>query len=197
MRETILIIIFLSIMCIFIIIHKNEVSFEETYSGEEYIVRNLNDKKDAAEKLDEMKRRLKKLIYYIDDLCDKNGKDDKLNFIRDYNSYIIRRFDNIIFRENTDNSKFTSYSINKGEEIVFCLRSRENGKLHDINELMYVAIHELAHVGCPEIGHTPLFKNINIELLKHGVNCNVYMYKDYNMNPEEYCGIELNNNILN
>ena len=60
MRETILIIIFLSIMCIFIIIHKNEVSFEETYSGEEYIVKNLNDKKDAAEKLDEMKRRLKK-----------------------------------------------------------------------------------------------------------------------------------------
>ena len=197
MRETILIIIFLSIMCIFIIIHKNEVSFEETYSGEEYIVRNLNDKKDAAEKLDEMKRRLKKLIYYIDDLCNKNGKDDKLIFIKDYNSYIIRRFDNIIFRENTDNSKFTSYSINKGEEIVFCLRSRENGKLHDINELMYVAIHELAHVGCPEIGHTPLFKNINIELLKHAVNCNIYYYKDYNINPEEYCGIELNNNILN
>ena len=58
MRETILIIIFLSIMCIFIIIHKNEVSFEETYSGEEYIVRNLNDKKDKG-KIDEMKRRLK------------------------------------------------------------------------------------------------------------------------------------------
>ena len=197
MRETILIIIFLSIMCIFIIIHKNEVSFEETYSGEEYIVKNLNDKKDAAEKLDEMKRRLKKLIYYIDDLCNKNDKDDKLNFIRDYNNNIIRRFDNIIFRENTDNSKFTSYSINKGEEIVFCLRSKEKSELHDINELMYVAIHEISHVGCPEIGHTPLFKNINIELLKHAINCGVYLYKDYNINPEEYCGIELNNNILN
>ena len=65
MRETILIIIFLSIMCLFIIIHRNEVSFEETYSGEEYIVRNLDDKKEAAEKIDEIKRRLKKLIYYI------------------------------------------------------------------------------------------------------------------------------------
>ena len=56
-------------MCLFIIIHKNEVSFEETYSGEEYIVRNLDDKKDAAEKIDEMKRRLRTLINYIDDLC--------------------------------------------------------------------------------------------------------------------------------
>ena len=197
MRETILIIIFLSIMCIFIIIHKNEVSFEETYSGEEYIVRNLNDKKDAAEKIDEMKKRLKKLINYIDDLCEKNSKDNKLNFIKDYNKNIIRKFNNIIFRESTDNSKFTSYSINKGEEIVFCLRSKENGEIHDINELMYVAIHEISHVGCPEIGHTPLFKNINIELLKHAINCGVYLYKDYNINPEEYCGIELNNNILN
>lgn len=197
MRETILIIIFLSVMCMFIIIHKNEVSYEGTYSGEEYIVRNLNDKNEAAEKIDEMKRRLKKLIFYIDDLCHKNNKDDKLKFIQQYNSNIIRKFDNIIFRESTENSKFTSYSINKGEEIVFCLRSSKDGRLHDINELMYVAIHEIAHVGCPEIGHTPLFKNINIELLKHGVNCNVYFYKDYNMNPEEYCGIELNNNILN
>ena len=197
MRETILIIIFLSIMCIFIIIHKNEVSYEETYSGEEYIVRNLNDSKDAAEKIDEMKRRLKKLIYYIDDLCKKNSKDSKLEFIKEYNNSIIRKFDNIVFRESTDNSKFTSYSINKGEEIVFCLRSGKNGELHDINELMYVAIHEIAHVGCPEIGHTPLFKNINIELLKHAINCNVYYYKDYNITPEEYCGVELNNNILN
>ena len=135
MRETILIIIFLSIMCIFIIIHKNEVSFEETYSGEEYIVRNLNDKKDAVEKIDEMKRKLKKLIYYIDDLCEKNSKDTKLNFIKEYNNNIIKKFDNIIFSESTENSKFTSYSINKGEEIVFCLRSSKNGELHDIKRV--------------------------------------------------------------
>ena len=87
-----------------------------------------------------MKRRLKKLIYYIDDLCKKNSKDTKLEFIKEYNNNIIRKFDNIIFSESTDNSKFTSYSINKGEEIVFCLRSSKNGELHDINELMYVAI---------------------------------------------------------
>ena len=55
----------------------------------------------------------------------------------------------------------TSKKINKGEEIVFCLRSIPDNKLHNINELMYVAIHEIAHVGCPEIGHTSLFKKIN------------------------------------
>ena len=50
---------------------------------------------------------------------------------------------------------------------------------------MYVAIYEIAYVGCPEVGHTPLFKNINIELLRHR-KFNVYYYKDYNINPEEY-----------
>ena len=33
-------------------------------------------------------------------------------------------------------------------------------------------------------------------MLKYNT-CNVYRYKDYNSNPEDYCGIELTNNILN
>ena len=87
--------------------------------------------------------------------------------------------------------------MNKGEEIVFCLRSKNDNKLHDINELMYVAIHEIAHVGCPEIGHTPLFLKINKILLKQAVECNVYVYKNYSLYPEDYCGIKLSTTILN
>ena len=63
--------------------------------------------------------------------------------------------------ENSNSSEYTSYSVNKGEEIVFCLKSRKDPyNLHDINLMMYVAIHELAHIGCHEIGHTDLFKKI-------------------------------------
>ena len=62
--------------------------------------------------------------------------------------------------ETSLTSNYTSYSINKGEELSFCLRSKSTGKLHDINLLMYVAVHELAHTACPETGHTPLFNKI-------------------------------------
>ena len=195
MKETILIIIFFTILISFILIHSTEVSFQESFNGEQFLVRNLDDKNDAADMLSNMKVKLKKLVDYI--LENSKGDDERSNFIREYVNTINNKFDYIIFRESTDNSKFTSYSINKGEEIVFCLRSKEDNKLHDVNELMYVAIHEIAHVGCPEIGHTPLFRKINKELLKYAIECDVYKYKDYNSNPEDYCGIELTNNILN
>ncbi len=195
MKETILIIIFFTILISFILIHSTEVSFQESFNGEQFLVRNLDDKNDAADMLSNMKGKLKKLVDYV--LEKSKGDDERSNFIREYVNTIKNKFDYIIFRESTDNSKFTSYSINKGEEIVFCLRSKEDNKLHDVNELMYVAIHEIAHVGCPEIGHTPLFRRINKELLKYAIECDVYQYKDYNSNPEDYCGIELTNNILN
>ena len=196
MKETILIILFLTILISFILVHSTEVSFVESFNGEQYLVRNLEDKDKAADMLSEMKSRLNKLIRYVLDKSENNN-DERSKFIKEYANNINNKFDYIIFRESTDNSKFTSYSINKGEEIVFCLRSKNDDKLHNINELMYVAIHEIAHVGCPEIGHTPLFRRINKELLKYGIECGVYTFKDYNMYPEDYCGIELTNNILN
>ena len=195
MKETILIIMFLSIVFVFIFIHSSEVSFQESFSGEQYLVRNLDDKDKAADLLYNIKTRLKKLIDYINSDCLKN-ETERTKFINQYNRSILNKFNYIIFRESTDNSKFTSYSINKGEEIVFCLRSIPDNKLHNINELMYVAIHEIAHVGCPEIGHTSLFKKINLELLKYAIDCGVYSYKNYNALPEQYCGIQLSNNIL-
>ena len=193
MKETILIITFIAIVFVFVLVHCTEVSYTESFNGEQFLVRNLDDKIDAANMLADMKTKLKKLTNYIDDKC-KSGED---LFISQYNKTIIDRFDFIIFRESTSDSKFTSYSINKGEEIVFCLRSKIDNKLHDVNELMYVAIHEIAHVGCPEIGHTPLFKRINKDLLNYGIECGVYKYKNYNLYPEDYCGIELSNTILN
>lgn len=195
MKETILIIMFLSIVFVFIFIHSSEVSFQESFSGEQYLVRNLDDKDKAADMLSKMKTRLKNLVDYVDQNCEINNSE-RSKFIKPYNKIIKNKFNFILFRESTDSSKFTSYSINKGEEIVFCLRSMPDNELHDINELMYVAIHEIAHVGCPEIGHTPLFKKINLELLKYAIECDVYRYKNYNTMPEQYCGIQLANNIL-
>ena len=196
MKETILIILFLTIVFVFIYIHSSEVSFYNSISGEPFLVRNLDDKDRAANMLLNIKNNLKKLI----DTCNLNldNKNDKeLIFLKPYLNNINNKFNFINFRESTNNSKFTSYSINKGEEIVFCLRSKINNHLHDINEMMYVAIHEIAHVGCPEIGHTPLFMKINKYLLSKAISYNIYNYKDYNNNPEEYCGIKLSNNILN
>ena len=69
-------------------------------------------------------------------------------------------------------------------------------ELHDINELMYVAIHEVSHIGCPENGHTKLFAKINLFLLQRAVELGLYNYRDYSANPVEYCGMILTTSIL-
>ena len=99
--------------------------------------------------------------------------------------------------ETSLNSDYTSYSVNKGEELVFCLRCKKTHALHHINLLMYVAVHEMAHTACPETGHTPLFNDIFKFLLKIAVANNLYTYDDYSSNPIEYCGMRLYTNILN
>lgn len=65
-----------------------------------------------------------------------------------------------------------SYTINK-KKIHLCLKD-EYGDYYDLNMLLYVAIHELAHVLCDEIGHTPKFHRIFQEKLKEAEEMGIY-----------------------
>lgn len=75
-----------------------------------------------------------------------------------------------------------SYTLDK-KRIYLCLRD-EHGEYYETNMLIYVLLHELAHVRCPEIGHTKLFYEIFDELLdlaiRHKIyNPNIPVIKDY------------------
>lgn len=144
-----------------------------------YLVRNLPDKKQAANILANTR---KKLVSLCDILEEKYSKNKSI--IR-----LIRNFrpDNLI--ESDGGSKYTSYAVNKGEKIVFCLRSRNSKEeLVDENLLMFVALHELAHVMTKSIGHTDEFWNNFKFLLKHAIENNLYQKHDFRKKPEKYCG---------
>lgn len=98
--------------------------------------------------------------------------------------------------ETEPESNLTSYSVNKGEELSICLKSKQNNKLHDPNLLMYVLIHEMAHMGCPEIGHGDLFKKVFKMFAEEAVKIGVYNYIDYSKYPVEYCGMDLKSSII-
>lgn len=98
--------------------------------------------------------------------------------------------------ENDPTSELTSFSVNKGEEVAFCLKSKKDGNLHEINLLIYVAIHEMAHMACPEIGHGDLFKKIFKFLTLRAIEMQLYEKEDYGKNPVEYCGMILSSTIL-
>lgn len=68
-----------------------------------------------------------------------------------------------------------SYTINK-KHVYMCLRD-ENDHYYDKNTLIYVALHELAHVLCNDVGHTENFKNIFSELLHRASDMGIYDFK--------------------
>lgn len=76
-----------------------------------------------------------------------------------------------------------SYTINK-QKVYLCLKD-EKGEYYEDNMLMYVALHELAHVLCDEIGHTDKWKKIFEDLLADAEKKGVY---DSNVPPIlDYC----------
>jgi hypothetical protein len=167
----------------------------EGNDGRAYLVRNLPDKQQAASTLVDLRKTLMDLLVFIE----TNGSSQDPDFVR-FQKYIPvmkAKLPGVRIRETGSNSKHTSYSVNKGQELVFCIRSKRDNALHPTNELLYVAIHELAHIGCPEIGHTSLFYELNLFLLRKAVEFNIYQYQNYDTNPREYCGINLNHTILN
>lgn len=92
--------------------------------------------------------------------------------------------------------RFTSYSVNKGEKMVMCVRDPSTNDVHDYNTIMYVALHEAAHIACPDVGHTKLFKEIQRYLVRSAIELGVYEDKDYQDHPQSYCGITINESLL-
>lgn len=139
-----------------------------------YLVRNLPDKQLAAD-------HLAKLRVHMD------------NFIKEAG---IKRY-YIEVSESSD-SKYTSYTVNKNT-IHMCVRGRGrglNGKFIDQNTLFFVALHELAHVMTPSIGHTDEFWDTFKDLLSKAIKLNYYKYHPYHESPKKYCGIYISDTPL-
>lgn len=85
--------------------------------------------------------------------------------------------DNISERNTILNLKFyegkKSYTINK-KKVYICLNDPNTKEQYPMNMLMYVAIHELAHVFCDEIGHTRKFHQIFNTLLYRAEEKGIY-----------------------
>jgi len=110
---------------------------------------------------------------------------------------LVSNFNPDAFSETTPDAKYTSYSVNKGEKIVFCLRDKKDGEeLVKENIMTFVAIHELGHLMTKSIGHEPEFWNSFKLLLKIAIDNGLYKNIDFNSTPKDYCGIKITDTPL-
>lgn len=188
-----IIVVYLILYYIFNNLYKydNLVYVRSDIDKEYYWVRNKYDKENAANTLAKIKINMIKLIKYLQ--TNINKFPENMTHITD----LVARTKKIYIMETPQDEKYTSYTVNKGEKIVFCLRSKTLDSIHDMNTLMYVVIHEMAHVGCPEYGHTNLFKKIFKFLLVQSIQIEIYQPIDYRTNPVNYCGMIINEYLLN
>jgi hypothetical protein len=152
-------------------------------NGNEYLVRNLPDKIEAANKLGSISDSLKNLVKGLNENDDSKGE---------YIKQLKESFNTEYITENIPGSLYVAYSVNKGEELSLCIRDKGSEKFIDDNTVIFVAIHELAHIMTPETGHTPLFWDNMKFLLEQASSQGIYMPVDYSQSPVEYCGMDIN-----
>ncbi len=163
---------------------KNIVKVQSKINGETYSVQNLPDKQDAADSMARIHDKLERLINHY--------KEDPASMADPRIKVMIERFnpDNLVENDLDDNS--TSYSENKGEKIVVCLRDKTPGfPLVDDNTVMFVILHEMAHLMTTTIGHNPEFWSNFRRLLHDACGLGIYTEVNYTKNPTQYCGMTI------
>lgn len=170
-------------------IKSNKEYIQANTNKKEYLVQKFNDKQNAANILGEIESRIQLLKDYFEENMNKYPE------FKPYLKQFCDRIKNLTLQETDSDSEYTSYTINKGDEISLCLRSKKIGELHDINLIMYVVLHELSHVACPEKNHTELFKKIFIFFIKIASVLKIYQIVDYQIDPHEYCGLVINEHL--
>ena len=187
MHIVVLIFIVLTVIIIYseILTENFEIMKQMASDNKFYHVQNLADNKEAADILSGISKQCSSLV-------------ENLAIKYPEYAYVIRlqkKFNPENMREAEDSKGQTSYTINKGEMMHLCLRHKNDDKsLHDHNLLMFVTIHELAHIMSKSIGHNQEFyKNFKF-LLTEAVEAGIYSPVNFQNNPVNYCGVNVTNN---
>ena len=157
---------------------------QSTVDKEYYLVRNLPDKQEACDRLARVRAKILILRTFF----------QQTHMDKPFVKQMVENFDcsAMRFSESTPDAQYTSYSVNKGEKVYMCLRQRnDKEELVSENIVLFVALHEMSHVGTSSIGHTPEFWNHFAWVLEQAERVKIYEYTDFAAHPVEYCGVHI------
>ena len=159
--------------------------------GRQYDMQNLPNKEKAVETMANVHSNLVKLYEYYKDTPNVSSDPAVARF--------VSRFSPDVFVENDMSSPDTSYSENKGQKIVVCLRDKTKAPEYpviDTNTIMFVMLHEMAHLMTETIGHTQEFWTNFRRILQDAVKLGIYQPVNYAQRPTPYCGMTITDSPL-
>lgn len=200
LQQSILIIL-ASILIIYFIYNYNDTVYilsdidKNTYKIQNGKYKNEEFLKASANILGLINIRIELLITHLE----KNyTSSDYYYFIK----MLRKNYNHSILQEANIDKRYTTFTVDK-RSMHICLRTRDkHEQLYDINLLLYVVLHELAHLcnydryGNPIIGHGEEFKAIFAFLVRESIKIGIYKYEDYRINNAEYCGVLINSSII-
>ena len=183
-----LIIIILILIIIYLLYLTNYnrllLKVKSTYDNKEYYVQDSTYSQDAANLIAQIRERLNILV---DHLGKTYQNDERTKLLQ-------KNYRENSLKEGIDDPRYTSYSVNKGEEIILCLKN--NNELMDINTMMFVVLHEMGHLSSVSIGHTKEFWDNFKWILEESINIGIYIKQDFDSKPVEYCGMSITSSPL-
>lgn len=186
MFEFIFAIVLVIVIAIFVVnVHgflTDDRVYVEASDGLQYKVRNTNKKQETAEALSRLNA---KVTLFIKRLVETADVDHKPMALR-----LSKRYDPEALAEGRVDKRFTSYTVNKGEQVVLCLRTRDSkDEIYDDNLIFYVTLHELAHISSVTEDHSPEFHANFRYLLRKASEWDLWKRVD---RPFQYCGLSVN-----
>lgn len=183
------IIIVILTLCFFIYFKKSDFELKcivSDVNGNVFCVRDRRKIKEAADLLAKITDKASQLVDYL------NNKYPEKELVQ----RLVKGFNPETIKETLPNSSHTAYTENK-KDMYFCLnvkRNQNESELIDEHTLMFVTIHEMAHICSKGIGHKSEFWENFRFLLEEAKLAGIHEPVDYSKNPKEYCSTKINDN---
>lgn len=150
----------------------------------------------AADTLAELNLRVIDLMRFLRGRYVRNPDGKHYPERRDAVRRLLMRYnpDNLAENSPRDPTGDTSYTIDKGAIVALCLRDRGSATIHDFDTLMFVTLHEMAHIAIEDIDHPPRFWSAFRFLLEEAEEGGIYESPDFLQHPRWYCGVNIDYN---
>jgi len=189
------------VLVILLILSLNKLALTEVVvNGEPYNVQRIfADKEIAANRLNEINTRVFRFFRYLKKKYNVNTYNGETNGLNAETTGIVQRIlknynPETIVETNPIVSQDTSYTIDK-TKLHVCMREKKPPyKVHEVDDLMFVVLHEIAHMGNISWGHGPDFWATFKFILHEGYLSGFYQPINYKLNPRNYCGLKIDYN---
>ncbi len=153
---------------------------ESQLDSKEYAVLTLDNSQDAANILSKVNINMVTLISHLEA---KYGKHNKLV------DNLLSRYDPDVIYESVPTwlNGGVAYTAGKGKSLYICLRNTNNLEFHDLNTIMFVALHELSHIATDAKHHPAEFWRTFKFILNESVSIGIYRPIDYSKAATSYC----------